>query len=194
MPGREERAKDTRATLVDRARELFGRRGYAAVGTEEIVRAAGVTRGALYHHFADKRDLFRAVHEELEAQIVARIAADMAGVSDPREVLATGMRSFLDACLEPAGMRIGVLDAPTVLGWSAWREIGARHGLGLLVAGLQGAMDAGALRRTEVRPLAHLLFGALSEAALLVADSDDREAARDEVEVTLLVLLDGLAA
>jgi AcrR family transcriptional regulator len=69
MPGREERAKDTRATLVDRARELFGRRGYAAVGTEEIVRAAGVTRGALYHHFADKRDLFRAVHEELEAQI-----------------------------------------------------------------------------------------------------------------------------
>jgi hypothetical protein len=118
----------------------------------------------------------------------------MAGVSDPREVLATGMRSFLDAWLEPAGMRIGVLDAPTVLGWSAWREIGARHGLGLLVAGLQGAMDAGALRRTEVRPLAHLLFGALSEAALLVADSDDREAARDEVEVTLLVLLDGLAA
>src|SRR5919201_5216798 len=99
---RAERAEATRAELLGTARELFADRGYADVGTEEIVRAAGVTRGALYHHFRDKRDLFREVHESLERELTERIGAAMAGVDDPLQLLETGVRAFLDACTEPA--------------------------------------------------------------------------------------------
>src|SRR3954466_1155147 len=120
----------TRTALVGAARELFTERGYAAVGTEEVVRRAGVTRGALYHHFRDKQDLFRAVYEELEVEVVAAITARIAAVADPVELLAEGVRAFLDACSDPVMMRIGLRDAPAVLGWEEWREIGNRHGLG----------------------------------------------------------------
>src|SRR4051794_27076976 len=98
---RPERGEATRAALVAAARGLFAERGYGAVGTEEVVRRAGVTRGALYHHFRDKRDLFRAVYEETELEIVASIGARMEGVADPMELLVTGVRAFLDACSDP---------------------------------------------------------------------------------------------
>jgi AcrR family transcriptional regulator len=193
-PTKAERAEATRAELIRVARDLFAERGYAGVGTEEIVRTAQVTRGALYHHFRDKRDLFRAVHEQQEQDLVERIGSQMQGVEDPVELLRAGMRAFLDACTEPTVIRITLVDAPTVLGWAEWREIDARHGLGLVTAGLQGAMDAGALRRQEIRPLAHLMLGALGEAAMLIAHADDPKAERDEVEGPLLSLLEGLRA
>ena len=123
-------------------RELFAERGYAGVGTEEIVARAGVTRGALYHHFADKSDLFRAVHEELEQRWWPTSATSIGGIDDPRELIVTGVRAFLDACTDPAVMRIALLDAPAVLGWGEWREIDERYGLGLVSFGLQNAMDA----------------------------------------------------
>ena len=113
---REQQAGATRAQLLGTARELFAERGYAAVGTEEIVARAGLTRGALYHHFADKKDLFRAVHEEIEEALVASIAAEMGEVEDPWELLVTGVRAFLDACLDPAIIRISLLDAPVGAG------------------------------------------------------------------------------
>jgi AcrR family transcriptional regulator len=182
----------TRAALLRAAHELFAERGYAAVGTEEIVARAGVTRGALYHHFADKRDLFRAVHEELERALVADIAARIGGIEDPMELMVTGTRAFLDACVDPALMRISLLDAPVVLGWSAWREIDERYGLGLVSFALQNAMDRGALEPQPVSPLAHLLMGSMTEAALVIANSDDPARARAEVEPALLALLNGL--
>jgi AcrR family transcriptional regulator len=189
-----EQAEATRGALTRAAHELFAERGYAGVGTEEIVRRATVTRGALYHHFEDKKDLFRAVHEELERSLVDSIAKQIAGIEDPLELLETGVRAFLDACTDPAIMRIALLDAPAVLGWEEWREIDARYGLGLVSFGLQNAMDAGALTRQDVRPLAHLLLGAMGEAAMVIANAPDPEAARREVEGPLLALLRGLAA
>jgi AcrR family transcriptional regulator len=191
---RPERGDATRAALVSAARALFAERGYAGVGTEEVVRRAGVTRGALYHHFRDKQDLFRAVYEQTEQEIVASIGARMAGIADPVELLVEGVRAFLDACGDPVLMRIGLRDAPGVLGWEEWREIGNRHGLGLVTGGLRAAMDAGAIVRADVRTLAHLLLSALAEAALLIASAEDPGAAREEVERTLLALLDGLRA
>src|SRR5215472_9342458 len=126
------RSQTTRRQLVRSARALFGARGYAGVGTEEIVRAAGVTRGALYHQFRDKADLFAAVAEEVEAEIADRIAAGAAGAAaDPLAGLRTGARLFLDACAEPDVERIILLDAPAVLGWEAWRDLAGRYGLGL---------------------------------------------------------------
>src|SRR5437868_6945528 len=105
---RPERGEATRAALLDAGRALFAERGYAGVGTEEVVRRAGVTRGALYHHFRDKRDLFRAVYEQTEAEIVAAIGARMGGAPDPMAMLTEGVRAFLDACCDPVMMRIGL--------------------------------------------------------------------------------------
>jgi AcrR family transcriptional regulator len=189
---RAQQATGTRTALTSAARELFAERGYSGVGTEEIVVRAGVTRGALYHHFEDKKDLFRAVHEELERDLVASVAERMAGIDDPWERLVTGVRAFLDACTDPALTRIGLVDAPVVLGWEEWREIDARYGLGLISAGVQGAMDGGVFRRQEVRPLAHLLLGSMTEAAMMIAHAPDHDAARREVEGPLLALLEGL--
>src|SRR5215467_9053047 len=164
------RSEATRRQLVTAARALFGARGYADVGTEEIVRAAGVTRGALYHQFRDKADLFAAVAEELESEIAGRIAVGVADLAtDPLQTLRTGARLFLDACAEPQVERIILLDAPSVLGWQAWRDMAGRYGLGLVQLALQSAMDAGAIVPQPVAPLAHILTGALNECALYIA-------------------------
>ena len=178
------------------ARELFAERGYAGVGTEEIVRSARVTRGALYHHFEDKKDLFRAVHEELEAELAQTIGAQLAGgeLTTALDLLRTGVHTFLDACTNRAVARIVLVDAPSVLGWREWREIDERHGLGLVAAGLQGAMDSGEIARQPVKPLAHLLLGAMGEAGMLIANAESPDATREEVEPALLTLLDGLQA
>jgi len=186
------RGEATRGELLVAARELFAEHGYAGVGTERIVERAGVTRGALYHHFQDKRDLFRAVHEELEQELVASIGERIAGIEDPWELLATGVRAFLDSCTDPAVRRIALLDAPAVLGWAEWREIDARYGLGLIGFGLQNAMDHGVLGQRPVRSLAHLLMGAMAEAAMVIANAEDPAAARAEVEAPLLALVEGL--
>ena len=191
---RPDRGEATRDALLAAARALFAEHGYAGVGTEEVVRRAGVTRGALYHYFRDKQDLFRAVFEQTEAEIMQTIIARVEGLTDPMEELAVGVRAFLDACGDPTLMRIGLRDAPGVLGWEEWREIGNRHGLGLVTGALGWAMDEGQIARADVRTLAHLLLAALAEASLLIASADDPRAAREEVERTLMVLLDGLRA
>lgn len=190
-----ERSESTRAALVSAARSLFAERGYAAVGTEEIVRAAGVTRGALYHHFAGKRDLFQAVYEQIEAELAQRIAtgALAANAEEPLEAMRVGAEMFLQACTEPEPQRITLIDGPAVLGWDRMREIAAEHGLGLIEASLQAAIDAGSLPEQPVRPLAHVLLGALDEAALLVARAEDPERMRNEVGQTLDSLIAALA-
>jgi AcrR family transcriptional regulator len=187
------RSQATRAALVTAARRLFAEHGYAGVGTEEIVRAAGVTRGALYHQFRDKTDLFDTVVQTVEAEVTQRIATEaMASVSDPAEALRSGARAFLDAFAEPDVERILLLDAPGVLGWLRWREIGQEHGLGVITEALSAAIGTGDLVDQPVSPLAHLLLGALDEAALKVAHADDPGATRTEMAEALDRLLDGL--
>ena len=137
------------------------------------MRAAGVTRGALYHHFADKQ-LFEAVYEQVEQQLVEQIASSaLAQASDPLEALRVGARAFLDACEDPAVERIALVDAPSVLGWERWREIGLRYGFGLVQATVQAAIDEGLIEQQPATPLAHLLLGAIDEGALLIARAND---------------------
>jgi AcrR family transcriptional regulator len=189
-----ERTETTRTALMTAARRLFTERGYDAVGTEEIVRAAGVTRGALYHQFADKAELLEAVYERLEAESterVARIVLD-SELESPLEAMKAGIEAFLDECAEPELQRIALHDAPAVLGWDRWREIAAANGLGLIEASLVAAIEAGEIRQLPVKPTAHLLLGALDEAAMLVARSEDRYR-RAEVTMVLRALLDGFA-
>jgi AcrR family transcriptional regulator len=186
------RSESTRAALMAAARQLFAERGYAEVGTEEIVREAGVTRGALYHHFAGKRELLAAVYEQLEAEIATDIAGSVEPGAPMIATLQTGAARFLDRCLEPEVQRIALLDAPAVLGWERWREIGARYGLGLIEGLLQAGIEAGELRAQPVKPLAHALLGSLDEIAMLVARADDPVAVRAEAGETLDVLLGAL--
>jgi AcrR family transcriptional regulator len=194
QPGRSqaERSQETRESLMSAARGLFAERGYADVGTEEIVRAAGLTRGALYHQFGSKKELLAAVYEQIERELSERIASGALGASDPLEAMQAGTEMFLDACLEPEVQRIVLLDAPAVLGWQRWRDIGAEHGLGLIEATLQAAIDAGEIKPQPVKPLAHVLMGALDEAAMLVARAEDPAAMREEVAGTLDSVLMGL--
>jgi AcrR family transcriptional regulator len=187
-----EQSEATQAALIAAARELFASTGYAAVPTEEIVQRAGVTRGALYHHFRDKQDLFRAVVEKLEQETVERIAAAALTESDPWQQQQTALAAFLDVCLEPDVQQIILTDAPSVLGLEAWREIEAKYGLALVRAGLQLVMEAGLIAEQPLDPLAHLIMGALGEAGLVIARAADPKAARAEVGASVERLLDGL--
>jgi AcrR family transcriptional regulator len=192
MTRQQDRSGATRAALIAAARRLFAQRGYAAVPAEEIVAAAGLTRGALQHHFGDKKELFRAVFEQLESEVPARVASAMDGAPGSWAAATAGLCAFLDACQEPEILRIALTDAPAVLGWAEWRAVEARYGLGLIKAGLEQAMAERVIARQPVDVLAHLVLSAVIEAALLVAHAPDPAATRADAERALLALLDGL--
>ena len=188
-----ERSEATRNALIAAGRRLFTESGFDGVSAEEIVREAGVTRGALYHHFpGGKAGLLEAIYERMEAESTERVARIVLGsdLHSPLEAMVAGVEAFLDECAEPELRQIALHDAPAVLGWDRWREIGAANGLGLIEASLAAAVDAGEIRPLPVGPTAHLLLGALDEAAMLVARSED-PASRAEVTAVLIALLDG---
>ena len=182
----------TVAALTAAARALFAERGYAGVGTEEIVQRAGVTRGALYHHFkGGKEDLFRAVLVQVSAETTTRVLAAAQSAQGPWEELVLGIEAFLDSSAIPEVQQIVLVDGPAVLGWDVWRESG-EVSIQLTEQVLQAAMDAGEVVPAPPRPLAHVLIGAVDEAAMVVARADDPTAAREEMGLTIRRLLDGL--
>ncbi|MDO3648564.1 TetR/AcrR family transcriptional regulator [Nocardia mangyaensis] len=190
----EDRSRSTRAALERAGRDLFAERGFANTSAEQLVSAAGVTRGALHHHYGDKRGLFLAVLEQVETEATAEIARAVAAV-DSDDVLAgmtAGLTCFLDICARPEMLRIVLMDAPTVLGWPAFREFESRHGLGLITGELQRATDAGLVAAAPVPVLAQLLLSAITEASLIVAHSADPATARVETQQSLLLLITGL--
>jgi AcrR family transcriptional regulator len=190
-----QRTEETRGALISAGRELFSTRGYDDVGAEEIVRAAGLTRGALYHHFpSGKPALLEAIYERLEAESTQRVAHVVldSGMHSPLAAMKAGVAAFLDECAEPGFQRIVLHDAPAVLGWDRWREISASNGLGLIEASLVAAIEAGEIRPLPVKPTAHLLLGALDEAAMLLVRSSD-PAGRAEITTVLLALIDSFA-
>jgi AcrR family transcriptional regulator len=187
-----EQSQATRAALIKNARKLFARLGYAATDIETVARRTRVTRGALYHHFKDKQDLFSAVfdlEEQKLAQIIGAAAVAQPGTWDG---MLAGCNALLDACLDPSVQRIVLIDALAVLGWERWREIDTKYNLRLVTAALQSAMDQSIIARGPVDSLAHLLIGALTEAAIFIAHADDQPAARREVGENVAQLLSGL--
>lgn len=178
----EARSAATRAKLLRAGRSLFLRHGYSAVSAEQIVQRAGVTRGALYHHFEGKPGLFAAVFELVEGELTQEIADRvLASATTPWEGLMAGAQALLDAALQPELSQLLLVDAPSVLGWETWRAVGELYGLGLVEAGLEAAIETGELEPQPVKPLAHLLMGAIDEAILLVARAPDPQQARREV-------------
>ncbi|NKY56924.1 TetR/AcrR family transcriptional regulator [Nocardia flavorosea] len=196
MPRRsqEDRSRTTRAALEQAGRRLFTERGFAGTSAEQLVTDAGVTRGALHHHYSDKRGLFLAVLEQLETEITTEIenALRAAPAEDILTAMAAGLNTFLEICQRPEMIRIALFDAPAVLGWKAWRELEARHGLGLITAELERARDTGLITATAVPTLAQLILSAVSEAGLIVAHADDKDTARRQTQESLLLLVSGL--
>jgi AcrR family transcriptional regulator len=178
-----ERTDATRSALVGAARRLFGDESYGTVGTERIARAAGLTRGALYHQFADKVELFAAVLDQVEAEIAQRMLSAAAGPdpADTASLLLAGADAFLDACAEPDIQRIVLIDGPSVLGWERWREICLHHSVGLVAALLADGIERGTIPPQPVEPLTHVLVGAVDEAALFVSRAPDPAQARAEM-------------
>lgn len=176
--------------MLDRARELFSSQGYAATSTEEIVRAIGVTKGALYHHFDDKEGLFRAVLEELELELAVAVGDETGTVTDAWARLERACKAYLDASLRPDIQRILVLDAPAVLGWHEWCEIDKRHGVAILAPAINAAVDAGVIEGQPIETLAQILLGALNVAARVSAGADPPD--RQQAWATVARLLQGL--
>ena len=189
MPTQAERSETTIRRLVETARALFAEKGFAGTSIEDISRAAGVTRGALYHHFESKTDVFRAVFEAEEVRLAERLTAAALRKRDPWKQVEAGCMAFLDASMDPGVRRIVLIDAVTVLGWEQLREIEHRYSLAMLIRGIEGAMEKGTLRRRPVEPLAHLVFGAVCEAGMVAARADDPAAATAAVRKEIQRLL-----
>lgn len=177
MDNRVEKGRATRDALVGAARELFGERGYDGTSIGAVLEAAGVARGALYHHFATKEELFDAVLDREIARVSAVAVEAAAGATSPLEILRLACATWLRVALDPAVQRIVLLDPPAVVGWKRWRELDEAHILGGLRAAIGLLATQGRLAEAEVDMYAHMLLAAVTEAALVIAQSDDPEAA-----------------
>jgi AcrR family transcriptional regulator len=189
-----ERSAATKEALLSAARRLWGERGYAAASTPEIAEAAGVTRGAMYHQYANKTELFVAVLEAIETEVIGRLTADVmaAEPSTPAETLHITADAWLQIAVEPEIRQLMLLDAPSILGWAGFREISQRYGLGMTEQLLSAAIDAGELRAQPTRPLATIVLAALDEAAMIIANAEDPARERKEVRAVIHDLIDGL--
>ena len=181
---RSQHTANTRAALLKAARRLFAQRGYGAVSLDEVCARARVTKGALYHHFENKQDLFLGVYEQVEDDLVRAGEDAAAPGADFWSLLSGAGRAFLDVCARSDTRQI-ILDAPAVLGWAKARAAEERSSLGQLQAGIEAGVEAGVVESSAPAVLAHLLFALFHEAGMTVAAATDAEAARADVSAEL---------
>jgi AcrR family transcriptional regulator len=192
---RRRNTEETRRALLASARAVFTEVGYAAAGTEEIVARTGLTRGALYHHFADKRGLFRAVLEDIQTELAAEVDRRARSTKgDTMERLRAGFHAYLDVALRDDVRRILLVDGPAVLGWDEWNEIDRQYAYGATRAALQRAMASGELADAPLDELTHVLLGAVTQAGLELGRSSRPRAARRSYGTVLDLVLDRLRA
>ncbi len=194
MDKRSDRGQATRAHILQVATELFAAQGYEATSIEVVLKASGVSRGALYHHFANKEALFTAVLESVEAHVAKQVSAAAAGASNPLDALRAGCAAWLELARDRTVRQVVLVDAPSVIGWQAWRDLDNQFALGLLKAALSGMAAAGRFRPDMVDTYAHLLLAAMIEASLLVARANDADDAIAKGREALEELLSGVAA
>jgi AcrR family transcriptional regulator len=171
------RGEATRRQLIAIATRMFADRGYEDTSIEAVLREAGVSRGSLYHHFASKEALFEAAAEDVETSVGAQTLAAASDAGSPVAALRAGFLAWIRLAGDPVVQRILLIDAPAVLGWERWRAMEERHALGLIRAALQVIAEQGTLRPDLADMLAHVLLASVNEVALLVARSQDKEAA-----------------
>jgi AcrR family transcriptional regulator len=173
MTSASERGRARRAELIEVAQGLFAERGYEGTSVEAVLDGAGVSRGALYHHFASKEALFEAVFLHLEDEVAQRVLETAEGLTDPVEILRAAGRAWIAMAAEPVIQRVVILDAPSVLGWERWRSVEEAGALGQIKSVLAVLVADGRLSKAMLDPFAHVLLASLNELALLVAKSDN---------------------
>ena len=183
----------TRGQLIDVATSLFAEHGYEGTSIEAVLAAAGVSRGALYHHFAGKEALFTAVVSAISDRVTIELTEAIRDCTDPVDAMRTGALAWIDLAGDPVIQRVMLVDAPSVLGWEQWRAMDEGRTVGAMRAMLQAVSDSGRLPQELVAPFAHMILAALDEAALVVARAADSRAAvaegRQAVEELLSRLL-----
>ncbi len=192
MAKQAERRAATRAAILAAARQLFGLHGFAAVTVDRVAAAAGIAKGAVYHHFPTKHDLFAAVFEQVSTDLAADVATASRGQPDILAAMVAGTRSYFAACSDGERAQIILRDGPAVLGWERWREIDEAHFGGGIPRSLAGAMERGLIARQPVEPLARLLLGAVTEAAMACAGRQDLKAAADSYAEAMASLIEAL--
>lgn len=186
-------SEGARQAAIEAAHDLFMERDYDRVSIEQILDRSGISRGALYHHFPTKLDLFIAVFKASETRALQQVAARAAGSADPFEVLLASSRAYLQLCETDEELRrIGLSQSRAVLGWEGWREAASELGIGVVLALVSAAIEAGELPPHDPETTAHILLGALIEAAMLIVVAEDRTAARERSEKVIVELLEGL--
>ncbi len=187
-----EEAQETVELIIETATHHFGQHGYAATSLEAVVQEAGVTRGALYHHFNGKQGLFEAVVRKVQDLIAARVEDATKNETTLWAGFVAGCRAWLEVASEPLLQRILLVDAPAVLGWEQWLQIDEEGGASLLREGVKELKEAGMIRDVPTEALFHLLNGAMNQAALWIAQADDPEQVLTEAQSSLEILLSGL--
>jgi AcrR family transcriptional regulator len=186
------KSNQTRAQLLAIARDLFVARGYAHVSAEEIVQAAGMTRGALYHHFDGKDGLFAAVYGQMQDEVNARIEAASLGIDDEMQSFRACCSAWLEACVDKGFQQVVLLDAPNVLSWEAWFAADEENSLKDIHDSLVKLASQGIIAGYGLEALAHMLIGGLNQGALYIARADDPHAALGDAQRWLDRLLDGI--
>lgn len=189
---RDEYAEITRAAIVAAAIERFAAEGFARASIDAVAAAARVSKGAVYHHFKDKAELFEAAFVALEERLLERISTALVGLEDPWQLVSAGVETFLSECCEPDFPRIALQEAPAALGWDRWKQIDALYFLGLITAGIDGLADAELIKIESAELTARIFLAAANEAGLVVATSHDPKAARSEMASLLMQFLRGL--
>ena len=185
--------ESTRAALLDSAQGLFTEKGFAHTSLDEVAAGARLTKGALYHHFANKQQLFELVLDRVNVNVVDDVVKAGADATGPWTRMDQGLEAFLDACLDPSYQKIGLQQAPAVLGWERCRELESRM-MSLLEAMLGELSATGEIREPGSPLMTRLLFRMLSEAAMAIGEAEDQEAVRAEVGQLVRKLLKSLRA
>jgi len=182
----------TRGQLIEVATRLFAEHGYEGTSIEAVLSAAGVSRGALYHHFAGKEALFEAVVSAVSEQVTVKLTETVQGCADPLDAMRTAALAWIDLAADPVIQRVVLVDAPSVLGWDRWRAMDDGRTLGAMRAMLQAISDSGRLPAELVGPFSHMILAALDEIVLVIARAPDSEAAVAEGRTAVQALLDRL--
>lgn len=197
---RSRQGEATREALLAAGRDLFGTRGYAETSLDAVVAEAGVTKGALYHHFSGKKELFEAVFEQVKRELSAQIASALQvfrrdpGPEDPWDGIVAACRTYIEIHTDPAVERIVLRDARAVLSPDAWRRVDSEWGAVMFRGTFRQGMNRGVFVSLPLNAVAMIVTGALAEACLLVAEAEDQAAARADTLGVVLQLLEGLRA
>ncbi len=192
MATQAERRAATREAILNAGRLLFGERGFAATTMDDIAEQARVAKGAVYHHFATKEAVFEAVFDQIARNLVQDIDRAVRHEKDVLAAMVAGTQHYFAACAKGPTGQIILRDGPAVLGWERWREIDAQHFGGKIPRALAAAMDAGLIARQPIEPLARLLLGAVTEAAVACAGRSDVLKAGNEYTRAFKSLLEAL--